>query len=134
MNENVEVVVVGGGYGGVTAANRPARHDGVSVTPVNPRADFVSRIRQHQLVTGSDDTLEGFGEVLGGKVALVVDTPTRIDAAERKVTRARRRPPAAYAGLPGRSPGGVDLVPVRAHDRGPARAARRARPGRGLRQ
>ncbi|MEV6176864.1 FAD-dependent oxidoreductase [Streptomyces sp. NPDC052015] len=85
MNGNVEVVVVGGGYGGVTAANRLARRDGVSVTLVNPRPEFVSRIRLHQLVTGSDDAVEGFGEVLGGDVRLVVDTATRIDAAGRRV-------------------------------------------------
>ncbi|MFD9212780.1 NAD(P)/FAD-dependent oxidoreductase [Streptomyces sp. NPDC059544] len=88
MNGNVEVVVVGGGYGGVTAANRLARRDGVSVTLVNPRPEFVSRIRLHQLVAGSDDAVEGFGEVLGGNVRLVVDTATRIDAAERRVSLA----------------------------------------------
>ncbi|MFF3378535.1 NAD(P)/FAD-dependent oxidoreductase [Streptomyces sp. NPDC002680] len=88
MSGNAEVVVVGGGYGGVTAANRLARRDGVSVTLVNPRPEFVSRIRLHQLVTGSDDAVEGFGEVLAGNVRLVVDTATRIDAAERRVSLA----------------------------------------------
>jgi NADH:quinone reductase (non-electrogenic) len=88
MNGNVEVVVVGGGYGGVTAANSLARRDGVSVTLVNPRPEFVSRIRLHQLVTGSDDAVEGFGEVLGGNVRLVVDTATRIDSAGRRVSLA----------------------------------------------
>ncbi|UIX32408.1 NAD(P)/FAD-dependent oxidoreductase [Streptomyces sp. GQFP] len=88
MNENVEVVVVGGGYGGVTAANRLARRVGVSVTLVNPRPEFVSRIRLHQLVTGSDDAVEGFGEVLGRNVRLVVDSATRIDAGERRVSLA----------------------------------------------
>ncbi|MCX5096551.1 FAD-dependent oxidoreductase [Streptomyces sp. NBC_00365] len=88
MNGNVEVVVVGGGYGGVTAANSLARRDGVSVTVVNPRPDFVERIRLHQLVTGSDDAVVGFGKVMGGNVRLVVDTATRIDAAERQVSLA----------------------------------------------
>ncbi|WP_105971665.1 NAD(P)/FAD-dependent oxidoreductase [Streptomyces geranii] len=87
-NGTVEVVVVGGGYGGVTAANRLARRDGVSVTLVNPRAEFVERIRLHQLVTGSDDAVQGFGHVLGAGVRLVVDTATRIDAAERRVVLA----------------------------------------------
>ncbi|WP_435807643.1 FAD-dependent oxidoreductase [Streptomyces canus] len=80
--------MIGGGYGGVTAANSLARRDGVSVTLVNPRPHFVSRIRLHQLVTGSDDAVEGFGEVLGGNVRLVVDTATRIDAAARQVSLA----------------------------------------------
>ncbi|MEV1070285.1 FAD-dependent oxidoreductase, partial [Streptomyces sp. NPDC050263] len=88
MNANVEVVVVGGGYGGVTAANRLARRDGVSVTVVNPRPEFVSRIRLHQLVTGSDDAVEGFDEVLGANARLVVDTATLIDAAARRVSLA----------------------------------------------
>ncbi|MFJ4467031.1 NAD(P)/FAD-dependent oxidoreductase [Streptomyces sp. NPDC089424] len=88
MNRNVEVVVVGGGYGGVTAANSLARRDGVSVTLVNPRPRFVQRIRLHQLVTGSDDAVESFGEVLGGNVRLVVDTASRIDTAERQVSLA----------------------------------------------
>lgn len=88
MNGNVEVVVVGGGYAGVTAANRLARRDGVSVTLVNPRPHFVERIRLHQLVTGSDDAVGGFDELLGGNVRLVVDTATRIDPAERQVSLA----------------------------------------------
>ncbi|AWW42938.1 NAD(P)/FAD-dependent oxidoreductase [Streptomyces cadmiisoli] len=85
MSVNVEVVVVGGGYGGVTAANSLARHGGVSVTVVNPRSEFVERIRLHQLVTGSDDAVQGFGKVMGGNVRLVVDTVTRIDAGGRQV-------------------------------------------------
>lgn len=88
MNRNVEVVVVGGGYGGVTAANSLARRDGVSVTLVNPRPDFVERIRLHQLVAGSDDAVVGFDDVLGRNVRLVVDTVTRIDAAGRRVSLA----------------------------------------------
>nr|WP_229916749.1 FAD-dependent oxidoreductase [Streptomyces fructofermentans] len=88
MNEIVRVVVVGGGYGGVTAANSLARRDGVSVTLVNPRPEFVERIRLHQLLTGSDDAVESFGDVLGGNVRLVVDTATLIDATERRVSLA----------------------------------------------
>ncbi|MEI5522780.1 FAD-dependent oxidoreductase [Streptomyces brasiliscabiei] len=81
----VRVVVVGGGYGGVTAANALARRAGVSVTVINPRPEFVERIRLHQRVTGSDDATESYGRVMGRNVRLVVDTATRIDAAERQV-------------------------------------------------
>ncbi|GGW99768.1 NADH dehydrogenase [Streptomyces malachitofuscus] len=88
MNGKTEVVVVGGGYGGVTAANRLARRDGMSVTLVNPRADFVERIRLHQLVTGSDDAVEDFRKIMGAQVRLVIDTVTRIDAAGRQVSLA----------------------------------------------
>ncbi|MFC9112022.1 MULTISPECIES: NAD(P)/FAD-dependent oxidoreductase [Streptomyces] len=88
MSKNIEVVVLGGGYGGVKAANRLARRAGVSVTLVNPRPHFVERIRLHQVVTGSDDAVESFGEVLGGDVRLVVDAATRIAAEERRVSLA----------------------------------------------
>lgn len=88
MNGTIEVVVVGGGYAGVSAANRLARREDVAVTLINPLPDFVERIRLHQLATGSDDAVEGMDEVLGGNVQLVVDAATRIDAAAREVSLA----------------------------------------------
>jgi NADH dehydrogenase FAD-containing subunit len=88
MAGNIEVVVIGGGYAGVLAANRLTRRDDVAVTLVNPRANFVERLRLHQLVGGSDDAVVDYGEVLGERVRLVVDTATRIDAAERRVALA----------------------------------------------
>jgi NADH dehydrogenase FAD-containing subunit len=83
--ENVEVVVVGGGYAGVMAANRLTRHGNVRVTVVNPRAGFVERIRLHQLVAGSDDAVVEYREVLAEGVRLVVDSVERIDAAGRRL-------------------------------------------------
>ncbi|MEV6923449.1 FAD-dependent oxidoreductase [Dactylosporangium sp. NPDC051485] len=88
MAGNTEVVVVGGGYAGVTAANRLAGRGDVIVTLINPRPTFVERIRLHQLVAGSDDAVVDYREVLGGRVGLVVDTVDRIDAAGRSVTLA----------------------------------------------
>ncbi|MBO0842754.1 MAG: FAD-dependent oxidoreductase, partial [Nocardioides sp.] len=85
MSRSIEVVVVGGGYAGVYAANRLAGNDLVSVTLVNPRAEFVERIRLHQLVGGSDDAVVGFEKVLSPAVRLVVGAATRIDAAGRAV-------------------------------------------------
>lgn len=84
MAQHTRVVVVGGGYAGVTAANRMAGRAEVEVALVNPRPVFVERIRLHQLVGGSDDAVVGFGEVLSGRVRLVVDTVERIDAAGRR--------------------------------------------------
>ncbi|MFB7275064.1 NAD(P)/FAD-dependent oxidoreductase [Streptomyces sp. NPDC056244] len=86
MAENTDVVVIGGGYAGVMAANRLTRRDDVTVTLINPRRTFVQRIRLHQLVGGSDDAVVDYREVLGERVRLVVDTATRIDAAGRGVT------------------------------------------------
>ena len=88
MAGNTDVVVIGGGYAGVMAANRLRQRDDLTVTLVNPRPTFVERIRLHQLVGGSDDAVVDYREVLGEDVRLVIDAVTRIDAAERSVTLA----------------------------------------------
>jgi NADH dehydrogenase len=85
MTGNTDVVVIGGGYAGVMAANRLTQRDDVTVTLINPRPSFVERIRLHQLVGGSDHAVVEYGEVLAEGVQLVVDTVTRIDAVERSV-------------------------------------------------
>ncbi|MEU7070731.1 FAD-dependent oxidoreductase [Streptomyces narbonensis] len=85
MNENTDVVVIGGGYAGVMAANRLTQRGDVTVTLVNPRPDFVHRIRLHQLVGGTDTAVVGYREVLAEGVRLVVDSVTRIDSAGRAV-------------------------------------------------
>ena len=83
MTEHTDVVVIGGGYAGVMAANRLTQRDDVTVTLINPRPTFVERIRLHQLVGGSDDAVVEYARVLSEGVRLVVDTVTRIDATER---------------------------------------------------
>jgi NADH dehydrogenase len=77
------VVVIGGGYAGVMAANRLTPH--TVVTLVNPRPDFVERIRLHQLAVGNDDAVAAFSDVLTTEVQLVVDDATRIDTRTRGV-------------------------------------------------
>ncbi|MGW2179063.1 NAD(P)/FAD-dependent oxidoreductase [Streptomyces sp. NPDC001732] len=85
MDRNTGVVVIGGGYAGVTAANRLAHHDDVTVTLVNPRPDFVERIRLHQVAGGNHDAVVDYGEVLAGNIRLVVDSVATIDAAGRRL-------------------------------------------------
>jgi NADH dehydrogenase len=86
MTEKTAVVVIGGGYAGVLAANRLTQRDDVTVTLINPRPAFVERVRLHQLVGGSHDAVADYREVLADRVRLVVDTATLINAAERSVT------------------------------------------------
>src|SRR4029450_11547836 len=88
MAGNTEVVVIGGGYAGVLAANRLMQRDDATVTLINPRQMFVERIRLHQHVGGSYDAAVDYREILADGVRLVVDTVTRIDAAERSVALA----------------------------------------------
>jgi NADH:quinone reductase (non-electrogenic) len=88
MTENTEVVVVGGGYAGVYAANRLTQRDDVTVTLINARPTFVERIRLHQHVGGSYDAAVDYRKILADGVRLVVDNVTRIDAAERSVALA----------------------------------------------
>jgi NADH dehydrogenase len=76
--QKTHVVVIGGGYAGVMAANRLAPH--AAVTMVNPRGAFVERIRLHQLVAGNHDAVADYSTVLAADVRLVVDAVTGIDA------------------------------------------------------
>src|SRR5947208_16989132 len=88
MARSTAVVVIGGGYAGVMAANRLTRRDDVNVTLINPRPTFVERIRLHQLVGGSNPAVVDYRAVLADGIRLVVDTATRINAAARNVTLA----------------------------------------------
>ena len=66
MTEHTRVVVIGGGYAGVMAANRLTQRDDVTVTLINPRRSFVERIRLHQLVGGSNPAVVDYRDVLAG--------------------------------------------------------------------
>lgn len=79
------VVVLGGGYAGTLAANRLRIRDDVDISVVNPRAEFVDRVRLHQFVAGTAEATVGYESLLGAGIELVVDSATRIDAAARRV-------------------------------------------------
>ncbi|GAA4054409.1 NAD(P)/FAD-dependent oxidoreductase [Actinomadura miaoliensis] len=80
-----KVVVIGGGYAGTLAANRLRTRPDVEVTLVNPRPEFVERIRLHQFVARTGDATIDYRALLGEGVRLVVDSATRIDTAARTV-------------------------------------------------
>jgi NADH dehydrogenase len=81
-----DVVVIGGGYAGVIAANHLRVNGDIAITLINPRPEFVERIRLHQLVTGSDDAVVDYADVLAADVRLLVDTAELVDADARTVT------------------------------------------------
>ncbi|WP_435592933.1 NAD(P)/FAD-dependent oxidoreductase [Nocardia sp. bgisy118] len=63
------IVVLGAGYGGGTAAGRLARRlhrDDVEITLVNGDAEFVERVRMHQLASGQDLPRRSLRDVYAG--------------------------------------------------------------------
>ena len=87
-DHNTRIVVIGGGYAGVLAANHLRQRNDLDVTLVNPRRSFVERIRLHQLASGTGTATVDYKTLLGDGIKLVVDGATRIDAAARRVTLA----------------------------------------------
>ncbi|GAA1865929.1 NAD(P)/FAD-dependent oxidoreductase [Myceligenerans crystallogenes] len=85
---STRVVVIGAGYAGVLAANRLTQRDDVAVTLINPRAEFVERIRLHQLVAGNHSAVHRLEDVLAPRARLLVDAVERIDAPARDLTLA----------------------------------------------
>lgn len=80
-----KAVVIGGGYAGTLAANHLRMRADIDITMVNPRPQFVERIRLHQFVAGTGAATVDYGTLLGERVRLVVDSATRIDTAARTV-------------------------------------------------
>jgi NADH dehydrogenase len=85
MTANHNIIVIGGGYAGTLAANRLRVRDDVDVTLVNPRPEFVERIRLHQYVARTGEATLDYGTLLGEGIQLVVDSVTRIDSGARTV-------------------------------------------------
>ncbi|MGA6209292.1 NAD(P)/FAD-dependent oxidoreductase [Nocardia testacea] len=84
-HQRTHVVVIGGGYAGTLAANRLRRRPDLEVTLVNPRPDFVERIRLHQFVAGTGTATTGYDALLTAGTRLLVDTATHVDTAARTV-------------------------------------------------
>ncbi len=89
----VSVLVIGAGYAGVMATNRllasssRLEADRVRVTVVNPRPEFVERIRLHELAAGSRSSVFlPLTDILHRAAHLLVGTARRIDSDARTVT------------------------------------------------
>ncbi len=84
------IVVLGAGYSGAVAAGRVAARlyrDEVSVTLVNGEADFVERVRMHEVATGRDLKLRPFEEMYAGTgVELKLAKVTGVDVDRKTVT------------------------------------------------
>ncbi|MER6814759.1 FAD-dependent oxidoreductase [Spirillospora sp. NPDC000708] len=61
----MKVIVAGAGYAGTLAANRLAKKaPGAEITVVNPRPDFVERVRLHQQLAGTGRAATPLAEML----------------------------------------------------------------------
>ncbi|GLZ39486.1 FAD-dependent oxidoreductase [Actinokineospora sp. NBRC 105648] len=83
------IVVLGAGYSGLVAAKRAARLPDTRVTLVNAAAEFVERVRLHEVAAGRPVRSHRITELIGrAPVELVVDTVTAIDPDRKVVTLA----------------------------------------------
>ncbi|MFI9273780.1 NAD(P)/FAD-dependent oxidoreductase [Kitasatospora sp. NPDC052896] len=84
MTEEQQIVVVGAGYAGLTAAGGAGRRHPVAL--VAPETRFLQRIRQHETAAGHPEqrpTIEGL--LRGRRVTHLPARVTRLDLAGRKV-------------------------------------------------
>ncbi|MGM0928578.1 MAG: NAD(P)/FAD-dependent oxidoreductase [Actinomycetota bacterium] len=135
MTTRQRIVVIGAGYAGVMAANRLAGSKDftgrVGVTVINPLADFVERIRLHQVAAGSWESASvPMESVLHPAATLVVGRASRIDARAHTVHFDDGRAPLHYDFLvyaPGSAnqPAPSGSVGYALHD---AQSAKRLRP------
>ncbi|CEA09773.1 NADH dehydrogenase-like protein YjlD [Arthrobacter saudimassiliensis] len=88
MSVQTRVLILGGGYAGVMAANRlaAAARPGLAVRLVNPRGQFVERIRLHEYAAGTRAGVAvPFDRLLHPAVRQVPGTAVAIDAGRRTV-------------------------------------------------
>lgn len=84
-NKTHRVVVIGGGYAGTLAANRLQQNPDIDITLINPRPQFVHRMRLHQMAAGACEAVVDYGTLLGSGVRLLADRVDRIDTANRRI-------------------------------------------------
>jgi NADH dehydrogenase len=108
---SLRVVVIGAGYAGVSAANRLAL-TAANVTLVNPRTEFVERIRLHQLVAGTRAATLPLTSLLARSVTFVQDFAESIDVDRQSVRLATgQRVGFDYLIYAAGSRNGLDVIP-----------------------
>jgi NADH:ubiquinone reductase (H+-translocating) len=86
-SSRLEVLVLGGGYGGVLAANRIAGTAGrrARITLVSDRDEMVHRVRLHEALAGHPFKRYPLKQLLARRVRVVHGRVTRISAASRTI-------------------------------------------------
>ncbi len=74
----MKVVVIGAGYAGTIAANRLVKKAEAEVVVVNPRPEFVERVRLHEHIAGSGTAVTPLTEMLDPRIRLVVGAVEKI--------------------------------------------------------
>ncbi len=86
----MDIVVIGAGYAGMLAANRLRKKvSDANITVVNPRGDFIERVRLHEQIAGSGTAARPLTEMLASGIALETASVDKIG--DRTVTLDRGR-------------------------------------------
>src|SRR5688572_21167504 len=87
QNRRARIVIIGGGYAGMSSALRLARNSQAEIHLVNPHARFVERIRLHEAASGRNLRTFMIPALLRGKGVIFHQArATRIDWRGRQVT------------------------------------------------
>src|SRR5688572_4520287 len=79
MEAQMKIVVVGAGYAGTLAANRLVRKvKSAEITVINPRPDFVERIRLHQQLAGTGAAATPLASMLRDGITSRVGTVDKV--------------------------------------------------------
>ncbi|QCB52012.1 pyridine nucleotide-disulfide oxidoreductase [Rhodococcus sp. PAMC28707] len=81
-----KIVILGAGYAGISAAHRLSRRGvDADVTMVNPRDQFIERIRLHQYMSGTYTAATRLDSILPASTELKVDAAESIDIHTRRI-------------------------------------------------